>query len=258
MTKPSYLKLKNGEQLAYHKSAGKEPGIIFMGGFRSDMTGEKAVAMEAFCKKRRQAFVRFDYEGHGKSSGAFADGTIGTWKEDALSVLGKLTEGPQILVGSSMGGWLALLVAREKPKRVAGIIGIASAPDFTEHLLWEKLTGPQQEELKRKGRVMVPSDMGEPYPITQKFITEGRNHLLLHQEIGVRCPVRLLHGMKDEDVPWEISLAINEKLASKDVKTILIEDGNHRLSTLTDIKKLLRVTEKLLERLTDKKQKKRG
>jgi pimeloyl-ACP methyl ester carboxylesterase len=256
MTSPSHLKLKGGGTLAYHKTAGSAPGIVFLGGFRSDMTGVKAVALEAFCKERGQAFLRFDYRGHGQSSGDFAECGIGTWADDALEAITRLTKGPQILVGSSMGGWLALLVAIEKPRRVAGIIGIAAAADFTEHLMWEKLTPRQQEEVMRKGSVMVPSDMGPPYPITKRLIEEGRRYLLLGAEIPVFCPVRLLHGMKDEDVPWEVSLAINEKIAGKDVKTILIDEGDHRLSTPKDIEKLLSVTAKMLDGimgLSDKK-----
>jgi len=246
----SYLKLKNSDQIAYCKTEGKGPGIIFLGGFLSEMTGEKATAVEAFCKQRGQAFVRFDYRGRGQSSGVFEDHTIGTWKEDALAILSKLTKGPQLLIGSSMGGWLALLLAMEKPKRVAGIIGLASAPDFTEHLIWEKLTKAQQQEIIRKGKITVPSDMGGVYSITRKLIEDGRNHLLLHKrEIPIDCPVRLLHGLKDDDVPWEVSLSINEKLASQDVKTILIENGDHRLSKPEDIQKLLSITEKMLEKL---------
>jgi pimeloyl-ACP methyl ester carboxylesterase len=249
---PSYLKLESGARLAYHRTEGNGPGIVFMGGFRSDMTGAKAVALEAFCRTRGQAFVRFDYRGHGQSSEKFERCTIGMWKEDALTVLERLTKGPQLLIGSSMGGWLALLAAMQKPRRVAGIIGVAAAPDFTEHLILEQLSPKQREELKAKGKVMVPSDMGEPYAITKKLIIEGRDHLILDREIPVFCPVRLLHGMKDADVPWEISLSINEKIASQDVKTILIEEGDHRLSEPKDIEKLLSITGKMLATYDEK------
>lgn len=249
MASPSYISLKGSGKLAYNKVNGHSPGVVFLGGFRSDMTGVKALALEEFCKRQGQAFIRFDYRGHGQSSGDFADGTIGMWKEDALAVFTRLTKGPQILVGSSMGGWLALLLAIEKPRRVAGLIGIAAAADFTEHLMWDKLTPKQQEEVKRKGSVMVPSDMGPPYPITRALIEEGRKHLLLEYELPIYCPVRLLHGMKDEDVPWEVSLSINEKIAGSDVKTILLDEGDHRLSNPKDIEKLLSVTEKMLDSL---------
>lgn len=252
MEKPSYLKLKDGGRIAYCKSLGREgaqPGVIFLGGFRSDMTGVKATALEAYCAERGQPFLRFDYRGHGQSSGDFAKCGIGTWANDALEVLTRLTKGLQILVGSSMGGWLALIAAIEKPRRVAGLIGIASAPDFTENLIWDKFTPVQQKELKTNGKIMVPSDMGEPYPITKHLIEDGRNYLLLDKQIPVYCPVRLLHGMKDTDVPWEVSMSLNEKIASQDVKTILIDDGDHRLSTPKDIERLLSVTGKMLDSL---------
>ncbi len=248
MIPPLHLKLEGNSAIAYHYTPGTEPGIVFLGGFRSDMTGVKATALETFCKERGKAFVRFDYRGHGQSTDAFEDCTLGMWKTDALAVLTKLTKGRQILVGSSMGGWLALLLAIAKPRRIAGIIGIAAAPDFTERLMWEKLTEWQKQEVLSQGRTMMQSSMGTPYPITRAFIEEARAHLLLdYSEIPVYCPVRLLHGIKDVDVPWEISLALNEKIASQDVKTILIENGDHRLSEPADIAKLLRVTVKMLE-----------
>jgi pimeloyl-ACP methyl ester carboxylesterase len=240
----SYLKLKNGGKIAYNKTEGTAPGIMFLGGFRSDMNGVKALALENYCKKNGRAFLRFDYEGHGESSAEFEDCTIGKWKENALLVLMKLTEGRQILVGSSMGGWLSLLLAREKPRRVAAVVGIAAAPDFTENMIFAKLKKGQLNELQKNGRVYVTSDEGDRYPVTRKFIEEARNHLLLEHKIQVRCPVRLLHGTKDEDVPWEVALQINERLASDDVKTILIENGSHTLSEAKDIKKILSVIDK--------------
>lgn len=249
MMKPSYLKLRSGEKIAYQLSEGSGPGIIFLGGFRSDMTGSKAEALAGFCAQRGIAFVRFDYLGHGQSTGTFEDFTLSDWKDNALSVFTRLTQGPQILIGSSMGGWLALLLAIEKPRRIAGIIGIAAAPDFTEHMFHEKMTQQQQQDLIIKGKIMVPSDMGEPYPVTKRLIEEGRKHALLHRQIPVYCPVRLMHGIKDEDVPWEVSLALNEKIASQDVKTILIEGGDHRLSQPSDIEKLLSVTVRMLEHI---------
>ncbi len=241
----SYLKLKNGGRIAYHKTEGSAPGVIFLGGFRSDMNGVKALALENYCKKQGRTFLRFDYEGHGESSGRFEDCTIGRWKDDALAVLTKLTEGRQILVGSSMGGWLSLLVASQKPRHVAGIIGIAAAPDFTDIML-RKLKKSQLRELDARGKVMVTSDMGDQYPITKKFIDEARNHFLLNKKIPVTCPVRLLHGTKDEEVPWETAIAINRKLASTDVKTILVENGSHSLSEPKDIQKILSVLDKMV------------
>lgn len=242
----SYLKLKNGGRIAYHKTDGAKPGIVFLGGFRSDMNGVKAMALENYCKKTGRAFLRFDYEGHGESSGRFEEGTIGKWKDNALQALMKLTEGRQILVGSSMGGWLSLLLAKQKPRRVAAVIGIAAAPDFTENMLLARLKKNQVKELDKNGKVMVTSDDGDRYPITKRFIEEARHHLLLGHKIPVRCPVRLIHGTKDEEVPWEISILTNEKLASEDVKTILIENGNHTLSEPKHIKKILGVLDKTI------------
>lgn len=249
MSTASILSGAEGAKIAYHHTPGRGPGVIFLGGFRSDMTGVKATALEEFCAKRGQEFIRFDYRGHGQSSGVFEKSTLSDWRKDALAVLEKLTEGPQILVGSSMGGWIALLLAITKPKRVAGIVGIAAAPDFTEYLIWDKLTENQKQRLAEEGKILVPSDFGDPYPITARLILDGRKHLLLHDTIPVHCPVRLLHGMADDDVPWETSMSVNEKLASRDVKTLLIENGNHRLSEPEDIEKILRVTGKLLDAL---------
>ncbi len=246
-SKVQFLKCKD-RQLAYVKSEGKGPGVIFCGGFRSDMTGVKAVALEEFCAARGQQFIRFDYSGHGQSSGAFEDGTIGGWKDDVLAVLTNLSKGPQVLIGSSMGGWLSLLAAMEKPKRVCAIITIAAAPDFTEHMIRQKLTTAQKMRMEKKGVIRVASDIGEPYAISRGLIEEGRKHLLLDGVIPVACPVHLIHGMKDDDVPWEYSLALNEKLASQDVKLTLVEGGDHRLSEPKDIARLLRITEAMLRR----------
>jgi pimeloyl-ACP methyl ester carboxylesterase len=248
MASPNYLKLKHGATLAYHKTEGSAPGILFLGGFRSDMTGVKATALEAFCRERGQAFVRFDYQGHGQSSGVFEECGIGTWLGDALAVLTKLTKGPQIIIGSSMGGWLSLLLALEKPRRVAGLIGIASAPDFTEQLMLPKLSEKQRAEIERSGGIDVPSFDGTSYRLTRAFLQDAKQYCLLgYPELPITCPVRLLHGMKDVDVPWEFSLAINEKIASQDIKTILVDNGDHRLSTPKDIEKLLRVTAKMVD-----------
>ncbi|MEI7670245.1 MAG: alpha/beta hydrolase, partial [Pseudomonadota bacterium] len=248
----SYLELKNGGRIAYHKIAGKSPGVIFLGGFRSDMSGVKAMALENYCRKQGRAFIRFDYEGHGESSGKFEDGTIGKWTENALTILTELTKEPQILVGSSMGGWISLLLAKKRPNRIAAIVGIAAAPDFTERLIFDNLTKAQVKELDKKGKIMLASDYGEQYPITKDLIIDGRNHLLLNDKIPVNCPVTLLHGLKDIDVPWEISLETNKQLSSKDVKTILIENGDHRLSEPSDIKKIISVLGKMIELVSAK------
>lgn len=232
---PAILTREDGATIAYHRRAGKSPGIVFLGGFMSDMTGTKARRLDAFCAARGQAYLRFDYFGHGASSGDFAEATVGRWREDALAVLDRLTQGPQILVGSSIGGWIMLLAALARPERVAGLIGIAAAPDATV-LMWDEFTPEQRQTILREGTVRLPSAYSaEGYLFTRKLIEDGRRHLLLHAPIPLACPVRLLHGMRDPDVPWQHSLALAEKLAGGDVQVILVKDGDHRLSTASDL-----------------------
>ncbi|MBI4183501.1 MAG: alpha/beta hydrolase [Proteobacteria bacterium] len=223
---------------------------MFLTGFRSDRTGTKAMALEAFCRARGQAFLRFDYRGHGESSGAFTDGSIGAWAEDALLALDSLTQGPQVLVGSSMGGWIMLLVALARKERIAGLVGIAPAPDFTEDLLWRTFAGDERRKLGEEGVVYVPSDYEDgPYPITLKLIEEGRNHLLLRAPIAIDCPVRILQGMKDEAVPWPRALTLAERLTAADVEVTLVKAGEHRLSTDADLTRLCATLARLLDRL---------
>lgn len=245
---PSRLPVPGGGTIAYHASPGKSPGVVFLGGFRSDMSGTKATALEAHCRARGRAFVRFDYLGHGSSSGAFSEGTIGLWAENAVAVLDAATAGPQILVGSSMGGWIMLLAALRRPERVCGLIGIAPAPDFTDDLLWRRFDPATRETLLREGLVRIPSDYNEePYPITRRLIEEGREHLVLRESIPLRCPVRLLHGMNDRDVPWQTSLKLAAALASEDVVVTLVKDGDHRLSRDADLMRLFAALAELLE-----------
>lgn len=252
-TRPQILTRDDGATIAYHKTPGRPPGVVFLGGFASDMTGTKATALEAFCRARGQAYLRFDYRGHGASSGAFTDGTIGGWSADALSVLDALVEGPQVLVGSSLGGWIMLLVARARPERIAGLIGVAAAPDFTRELVERGFTAEQRDALERDGVVYLPSDYGdEPYPITRRLIEEGREHLVLQSPIQITCPVRLLHGMKDTDVPCERALRISEMLVSTDVEVILVKDGGHRLSEPQDLERLCRTVAEVVERASDR------
>ncbi len=225
-----------GASIAYRKTAGTSPGVIFMGGFMSDMTGIKACALEAACREDGRAFIRFDYSGHGESSGAFTDGTIGGWTDDAIAVLDQVSEGPQVLVGSSMGGWIMLLAALARPSRVAGLVGIASAPDFTEELMWRRFDDAIRDDLVRTGVHHRASEYDDdPYPITMKLIEDGRRHLLLERPIAIHCPVRLLHGMRDGDVPWTTAPRIAEKLLADDVRVMIIKDGDHRLSRDQDI-----------------------
>lgn len=242
---PRILTLQSGASIAYHKTPGSSPGIVFMTGFMSDMTGSKALALENLARERGQAFLRFDYQGHGASSGAFADGTIAVWSGDALAAFDELTDGPQILVGSSMGGWIMLLTAMARPDRIAGLVGIAAAPDFTEDLLPKELTTEQMAEINEKGFVVVPSEYEDDYTFTKALFEEGRNHLVLRDEIPLDCPVRLLHGLRDVSVPWETATRIQEKIRSEDVEVILIKNGDHRLSEDADLARLTRTVGQL-------------
>ena len=225
----------DGVELAWVRQEGREPTVVFLPGFGSDMTGEKAIALAAFCAERGQAMLRFDYSGHGTSGGRFEDGAIGRWTDDALAIIDRMTTGPLLLVGSSMGGWIALLVALARSPRVVGLIGIAAAPDFTEVLMWQSMSFEQRATIMRDGILREPSKYGEPYRITRALIEDGRNHLLLGRPIALNCPIRLLHGQCDPDVPWEISLRIAEQVTSEDVRVILVKDGDHRLSRPCDL-----------------------
>jgi pimeloyl-ACP methyl ester carboxylesterase len=251
---PQSLTRKDGTVLAYYKTTARKaraegesgevsarPGLIFLGGFKSDMTGGKALALEDFARRNDRDFLRFDYRGHGRSAGRFEDGTIGLWAADALAMLDELTRGPQILVGSSMGGWIMLLVALARPGRIAGLVGIAAAPDFTEDLIWARATPAQRAALLRDGYVDRPSDYsGGPYRITRRLIEEGRDHLLLARPLPIACPVRLIHGLRDTDVPWQTSLRLAEALQGDDVEVTLVKSAAHRLSAPADLARLER------------------
>lgn len=245
---PQYLSLDGKRTIAYHQTPGKGPGVVFLTGFKSDMTGGKAIALEAHCKSQGRAFLRFDYTGHGQSSGAFEDGCIGEWAKDAIDALDHLTQGPQILVGSSMGGWIMLLTARARPGRTAGLIGIAAAPDFTRDLLWDTLSEDQKAAMTREGYMEVPNcyDDQEPYRITKKLVDDGYDHILLDGPLELDMPVRLIHGMLDEDVPWETALKLQEKLTSEDVEIQFVKAGGHRLSEPYDLDRLTRTLDGLL------------
>jgi pimeloyl-ACP methyl ester carboxylesterase len=214
------------------------------------MGGTKAAALDRFCADRGQAFLRFDYMGHGDSSGNFADGTIGRWTEDALVALDALTEGPQILVGSSMGGWIMLNVALARAHRITALVGIAAAPDFTE-TIWQGLGKDGQARLLRDGQIFLPSDYSAaPYPITRRLIEDGRNHLRLAADLPIDVPVRLMQGMNDPDVPWQTALAIAARLTGADVQLTLIKDGDHRLSRDQDLDLLFRTLARLSSTLS--------
>jgi pimeloyl-ACP methyl ester carboxylesterase len=225
-----------GVSIAYHKTAGKSPGVVFLGGFMSDMTGAKALAVEAYCRARGHAIVRFDYRGHGQSSGQFVDGTISLWTNDALAVIDRLTEGPQILVGSSMGGWIALLASLARPTRVAGLTLIAPAPDFVDDLIWGQLSAEQKATIQRDGVLRVPSAYNDQgYAISMALIEDGRKQSILDRPIPFDGPVRILHGMQDADVPWQRSLTLADRLTARDVRTTFLKDGDHRLSRDQDL-----------------------
>ena len=223
------------------------PGLFWLGGFNSDMRGTKALALDEWAAAQRRACVRFDYSGHGESGGAFIDGTIGRWLEEAVVVFDRFARGPQVVIGSSMGGWMALLLARELAKRegsrtsLAGLVLIAPAPDFTEALMWNGFSDEIREEIRSKGVWMRPSEYGDgtPYPITRALIEEGRNHLLLGGAIEVGCPVRILQGAQDPDVPWQHAFALAHRLPADDVVLTMIQDGDHRLSRPQDIARMI-------------------
>ena len=218
-------------QLAYHRTEGQGPGVVFLGGFRSDMQGTKALWLEDWAKARGRAFLRFDYSGHGESEGAFEDGSIGDWLADATAAITALTEGPQVLVGSSMGGWLSLLVARNLPGRIAGLVTIAAAPDFTERGFWPEFSETERAELMREGRLLRPSDYGEPYVITRRLIEDGRDHLVLSHPLALPFPARFLQGTADEDVPAEWATDLLAHAEGQDMRLVLVKGADHRFST---------------------------
>ena len=236
----------DARRIAVRARRGSAPGLFWLSGFNSDMQGTKAVALDAWAAEAGRACVRFDYSGHGTSGGKFVDGTIGRWLEESAAVFSAFCEGPQVVIGSSMGGWVALLLAREIARlrgtgraSLAGLVLIAPAPDFTEELMWKTFPAEVRAEIESKGVWLRPSQYGEPYPITRALIEEGRNHLLLRGAIDVGCPVRILQGAKDPDVPWQHAFALAHRLPAEDVVLTMIQDGDHRLSRPQDIARLI-------------------
>ncbi|MGJ4940956.1 alpha/beta hydrolase [Bradyrhizobium sp. HKCCYLS1011] len=244
---PAFIEVGTGEssrRIAVRAREGHGPGLVWLGGFHSDMKGTKALALDAWAAEHGRACVRFDYSGHGESGGEFVDGTIGRWLEESLAVFTRFCRGPQVVIGSSMGGWLALLLAREIAKQsqgptVAGLVLIAPAPDFTEELMWKGFSPAVRQEIETTGVWLRPSEYGDPYPITKTLIEEGRNHLLLGSAINVGCPVRILQGAQDPDVPWRHAFALAHRLPADDVVLTMIQDGDHRLSRPQDIARIL-------------------
>ena len=248
-TIPEFITVGEADQarrIAVRARTGKSPGLFWLSGFHSDMEGTKAIALDGWAAEQGRACVRFEYSGHGISEGAFADGTISRWLEESLAVFERYASGPQIVVGSSMGGWLALLLTRELKKRgiaPAALVLIAPAPDFTEALMWAGFPPDVKAQIENEGVWLRPSAYGEPYPITRALIEDGRKHLLLGGSIDVGCPVRILQGAKDLDVPWQHAFDLAHRLPADDVVLTMIQDGDHRLSRPQDIARLIAAVE---------------
>ncbi len=219
-----------GRRIALNRLAGQGPAVVFLGGFRSDMTGTKALFLEDWCRAQGRAFVRFDYSGHGASGGRFEDGCIGDWAADAAAVLATVA-GPAVLVGSSMGGWIALLLARAMPGRIAGLVTIAAAPDFTEDLAWAGWSDAQRAGIMETGVLLIPSDYGDPYPYTRHLIEDGRRHLVLRRPLDLPFPVRMLQGSADADVPQAHALRLFDHASGPDIRLTLVKGADHRFST---------------------------
>ncbi len=246
MTAPDHFEC-NGTALAYRRLPGQSPTVVFCPGFLSDMRGAKAQAVANWCAARGQACLLLDYSGHGESDGTAANGTIEVWRDDVLALIDALTTGALLLVGSSMGGWLALLAALARPERVAALLLVAPAPDFTDWGLAAHFTSEQRAALAREGQVEIASSYGsDPYVYTQSLLDAGARCRLLDKPIALAQPVRVLHGQQDPDVPWQLSLQLIEQLGSADVQLTLLKDGDHRLSRARDIAVLLRLLESLL------------
>lgn len=225
-----------GIKLAYHFLPGHGPVVVFCPGYGSDMSGTKALALEAWCKANQRPMLRFDYAGHGASEGVFTENGIGDWAADAAFILSRAACSQDVvLVGSSMGGWISLLLGARLQSRLKALVLIAPAPDFTETLLCKELTPEQRETLERTGIVYQPSDYGAPLPFSRALIERSAAHMVMKNRIGITCPVRILHGMKDESVPWRLSLQLADNLASRDVRLIYVKEGDHRLSEPQDL-----------------------
>lgn len=230
-----YLTTPQGRRIAYHATPatapGTGPGVVFLGGLRSDMGGTKAVFLEDWARRTGRAFLRFDYSGHGESSGRFEDGAVGDWAEDAAAVLADLAAGPQILVGSSLGGWIALLLARSGAFPVAGLVTVAAAPDFTEDSMWAGFTEAQRRALAAEGHVLLPSDYGAPYHISRRLIEDGRSHLVLRAPLELPFPVRFLQGTADRDVATSVALRLLDHAEGPDLRLTLVKGADHRFSS---------------------------
>ncbi|SLN17114.1 Alpha/beta hydrolase family protein [Pseudoruegeria aquimaris] len=243
-----FLETPEGRRIAYHRTAGKGPGVVFLGGFKSDMEGSKAVHLEGWAKRSGRAFLRFDYSGHGQSGGDFTDGCIGDWAADARAVIEALTEGPQVLVGSSMGGWISLLMTQALPARVAGLVTIAAAPDFTEAGFWASFNEAERRQVMEEGQIAVPSEYGEPYIITRRLIEDGRDHLVMDKPLPLPFPVRCLQGTADTAVSTETALALLEHAACEDMRLTLVKGADHSFSSPPCLVLIEKTIEKVLNR----------
>ncbi|MGB7319732.1 MAG: alpha/beta hydrolase [Planktotalea sp.] len=230
MSEPLYLTTPQGRKIAYHKTDGAGPCVVFLGGLKSDMEGTKAIHLEDWALAKGRAFLRFDYSGHGQSSGKFTDGCIGDWAEDTAAVLNSVASGPLLLVGSSLGGWQSLLAARRIPERIMGLVTIAAAPDFTEDSMWAGFTDAQKEELVSAGQVALPSEYGEPYIITKRMIEDGRTQLVLREPLELPFPTRFLQGTADADVNMSVALRLLEHANGSDMRLTLVDGADHRFS----------------------------
>ncbi|XP_027724364.1 mycophenolic acid acyl-glucuronide esterase, mitochondrial isoform X1 [Vombatus ursinus] len=250
-TNLSFLSRPDLPNLAYKKLKGKTPGVIFIPGYLSNMNGTKAMAIEEFCKSLGHAYIRFDYSGCGSSEGKFEDCTVGKWRKDVLSIIDDIAEGPQILVGSSMGAWLMLHAAIARPQKVAALVGIATAADSMV-TQFNQLSVEAKKDIEVKGTWKVPTKYSDDgfYIFQYSFIKEASFHCLLHGPIPVTCPVRLLHGMKDEFIPWQTSMQIADHIISSDIDVILRKNGDHRMKEKEDIKLLVYTIDDLIDKLT--------
>jgi pimeloyl-ACP methyl ester carboxylesterase len=245
---PSILTREDGATIAYRRRAGKAPGLLFLGGFMSDMNGTKASYLDSYATARGHAYLRFDAFAHGVSSGDFNVATVGRWRADVVAVIDALTEGPQIVVGSSLGGWIMLLAALERPARIAALVGIAAAPDATETLMWQRFSPETRTRIVGDGYVDLPSPYSAaPYRFTRKLIEEGRRHLVMNKPLPIECPMRLLHGTEDQDVPWQASLDLMQHVSGSDVVLTLVKNGDHRLSRPSDLDRLAGILDALTE-----------
>lgn len=250
MAAPSFLTTAQNRSIAYHLTRGRGPTVVFLGGFRSDMEGTKALHLESWARAKGQGFLRLDYSGHGESSGEFLDGSIGDWADDAYAAIVHVTDGPIILVGSSMGGWVALLLARRLSDKICGLVGIAAAPDFTEDSMWAGFDAAQRTELETMGQVALPSDYSdEPYIITKRLIEDGRDNLVLRAPLNLPFPTRFLQGTDDADVDLSVALRLMSHAGGADINLTLIKGADHRFSNPKNLALITSTLDDILNKL---------